>query len=422
MGSFVDYIKKIWGTEDLRKDIGFVFLILIIYRIAAHVPVPGINIEGLRAFFNANQFFGLLNIFSGGGLANFSVIMLGVGPYITSSIIVQLLTMVVPSLEELSKEGESGMRKINQYTRYLTVPIAVIQAYGFISLLQNQSRLIQNFSFQQWLFVIVVVTAGSMFLTWLGELISDKRVGNGVSLLIFAGIVAGLPTGLQRTAAVFTVTEILSLVAFAVVALLTVVAIVIMNDAQRAIPVSYARTGRLGGSVTHLPLRLLQAGVIPIIFAISILVFPNMIAQFLSSASSEMVREAAKWVTTILQNQIVYAGIYFVLVVAFTYFYTAVVFHPDKIADNLQKQGGFVPGIRPGIATADNLRKVMNRVTGAGAVFLGIIAILPLVIQPLTGITTLAIGGTSILIVVSVVIDSVKKIQAQLVMRDYDVL
>lgn len=421
-------LHQIWTTPDLRNSILFVLLALVVFRIGAHLPIAGIDTITLRNFFAQNQFLGLLNIFSGGGLENFSIMMLGVGPYITASIIVQLLTMIVPRLEEISKEGEAGQRRINQYTRYLTVPLAALQAYGFISLLRGQAggQLIGQLDTWQLTVSIVTVTAGTVFLMWLGELISEKKIGNGISLLIFAGIVASVPQQIQRLIATFDPTQIFSIIAFVVVALITVVAVVVVTEAQRNIPVNYARMMRgsqaVGGATSYLPLRLLQAGVIPIIFAISVILFPTMIAQFFLRSQSDWLVRAAEFTIQLFQNQLFYALAYFILVFGFTYFYTAVIFKPDQIAENLQKQGGFIPGIRPGSSTVEYISTTMNRIVLPGAVFLSLIAILPLVMQSLTGSQLLVIGGTSVLIVVQVVIETMRQINAQLVMRDYEEL
>lgn len=421
-----DKIRQIWKTEDLRNNIIFVLLMLVIFRLFAHLPIPGINTQGLKEFFGSNQILGLLNILSGGGLENFSVVMLGVGPYITASIIFQLLTMIVPALEALSKEGETGQRKINQYTRLLTVPLAALQSYSFIAILQRQSqnRLIGSLTLSQYVIAIFMVTAGTIFLMWLGELISEKKIGNGISLIIFAGIVAGMPLRVQQTLAVFDPTKLFNLLIFIAIAIVTIIGVVIITEGQRNIPVNYAKRIRgnrmYGGVSTHLPLRVNMAGVIPIIFAISIIIFPSMVAQFFVTAESKWLSEAAKFVINLFQNQIFYGVFYFILVVAFTYFYTYVIFHPFQIAENLQKQGAFVPGIRPGRQTADYLKNVVNKILLAGSLFLGLIAVLPLSLQTITGMGTLVIGGTSLLIVVSVVIETVKQIDAQLTMRDYE--
>ncbi len=419
-------LKQIWKAKDVRNKIFFVLFILIVYRFAAHIPIPGINPQNLAAFFGSNQILGLINLFSGGGLQNFSIMMLGVSPYITASIIFQLLVMIVPKLEAIQKEGEAGQKRISQYTRLLTVPLAAIQAYSFIILLQRQGGgLLGSLTIFQWVTAILITTAGSVFMMWLGELITEKKVGNGISLMIFAGIVATLPTTFANTFAVFDPSsQVFSMLLFIAIALITIVAIVIISEGQRNIPVSYARrvvgNKTVGGANTYLPLRVNQAGVIPIIFAISVILIPPMVGQFLQTSNIPWVASAALATIRLFANQTFYGVIYFLMVFIFTYFYTAVVFKPEQIAENLQKQGGFIPGIRPGTHTSDYLGSVMNRIILAGALFLGIVAILPILVAPLTGIATLTVGGTSLLIVVAVVIETVKQVDAQLVMRDYD--
>ncbi len=418
--------QQLWRAKDVRNNIVYVFVLLIIFRIAAHIPVPGINVGDLTEIFKQNQVLGLLNMFSGGGMSNFSIVMLGVGPYITSSIIFQLLTMIVPKLEALSKEGEYGRGKINQYTRLLTIPLALIQGYGFINLLSRQTggAILSNMTNYQLLATLITITAGTIFLMWLGELITEKKIGNGISLLIFAGIIAGLPQSFGNTLIAFDSTQVLNLIVFIILGLVTITGIIYITEGQRNIPISYARhvVGQKStkGVNTFLPLRVNQAGVIPIIFAISVILFPPMVAQFFSSSSVIWIRDFSQWTINIFQNQTFYGIFYFLAVVLFTYFYTSVIFHPEQIAENLQKQGGFIPGIRPGRYTAEYLSSVSVRILLAGALFLGIIAILPIVVGPITGIQTISLGGTSLLIVVSVVIETVKQIDAQLVMRDYD--
>jgi len=365
-----------------------------------------------------------LNMFSGGSMDNFSIVMMGIAPYITSSIIFQLLGMIVPKLEEMQKE-ESGRQTINTWTRIATVPLAVVQAYGMITLLRNSGvGVMDNVGFFDLFSIIITVTAGTIFLMWIGELISEKKIGNGISLLIFAGIIASLPTAVQRIAVSFDQSQLFMLIGFVFIALVTVVGIVIINEGQRNIPVQYARQIRgsraFGGSGTHLPLRVNAAGVIPIIFAISVVIFPSMIAKFFVSSSITTLANFSQWIIKVFENQFFYGIIYFVLVVGFTYFYTEVIFKPDQIAENLQKQGGFIPGIRPGRHTSSYLQGISRRILLTGSLFLGLIAVLPLVMQYFTGMQALAIGGTSMLIVVSVVIDTIKQIEAQISMRDYD--
>jgi len=416
---------QIWKIKDLRDSILFVAAMLVIFRIAAHIPIPGINTAAIKDFFAANQLLGIMNILSGGGMENFSIVAMGVAPYITASIIFQLLVMIVPRLEEISKDGEAGRQKINQWTRLLTVPLGMMQAYGLIALLrQSRVEIFTDLTSWRLLMILVTATAGTVFLMWLGELISEKHIGNGISLFIFAGIVARLPSIIQQTILVFDKSQILTLILFAGIAILTIVGVVIITEGQRNVPVSYAKRVRgmkmYGGVNTHLPLRVNMAGVIPIIFAISIILFPPMIAQFFLSAKTAILVSIAEKTIAIFQNQLIYGILYFVLVFGFTYFYTEVVFKPDQIAENLQKQGGFIPGIRPGKHTEEYLTNTTHRIILAGALFLGIIAVLPMILQGFTGMTTLAIGGTSLLIVVSVVIETYKQIESQLTMRDYE--
>ncbi|NQU83879.1 MAG: preprotein translocase subunit SecY [Parcubacteria group bacterium] len=421
--SWFDKLVQIWKVKDLRNSILFVLGMLVIFRFAAHIPLPGVDVDNLRAFFNSNQILGLMNVFSGGTMENFSIVALGIAPYITASIIFQLLTMIIPQLEELSKEP-GGREKINQYTRYLTVPLAILQSYAMITLLRQASRpIITDVSPMSLGITVLTITAGTVFLMWIGELISEKKIGNGISILIFAGIISGLPGVIQRALLSFDKAQIFNLLLFAGIAVATIIGVVIIAEGQRNIPVSYAKRVRgmrmYGGSSTHLPIRVNMAGVIPIIFAISIVLFPPMIAQFFLKARTEFIATFAQFVIDLFRNQAFYGIFYFILVVCFTYFYTAVIFHPNQIADNLQKQGGFVPGIRPGRNTATYLQYITSRVIFAGALFLGTIAVLPLLMQQLTG-TSLVIGGTSLLIVVSVVIEIVKQTESQLTMREYE--
>jgi preprotein translocase subunit SecY len=420
----LEKVIQVFKIKELRHKILFVLGVLVVFRLAANIPVPGVNVEQLRQFFENNQFFGLLNMFSGGGLRNISIVMLGVGPYITASIIMQLLTMIIPRLEQIYKEeGEAGRQKFNMWTRWLTVPLAALQTFGMISLFRSQG-IFGNLAGFQLVTIILTATAGTIFLMWLGELITEKNIGNGVSIIIFAGIVAGLPTSISRTLVTWDPAKIFIYLGYGVFAVLVIAAIVFVTEGQRNIPVSYAKRVRgnriYGGTSTHLPLRVNQAGVIPIIFAMSIMLFPGMIANFFLHASNPTVANIAAAVNNIFKNQWFYGIVYFILVVLFTYFYTAVTFDPKNIAENLQKQGGFVPGIRPGQATAEYLLKVLNRITLTGALFLGIIAVLPFIVQGMTNLSTLTIGGTGILIVVSVVIEIMKQIESQMIMRDYE--
>jgi preprotein translocase subunit SecY len=424
-------LSLIWKTKDLRSKILIVLGLLLLTRVLAHVPVPGIDASQLAAFFQRNQFFNLLDIFSGGGLTTFSVAMLSVGPYITASIIMQLLTIVVPSLSEMSKEGgEAGRAQINMYTRYLTIPLTIIQAFGTIHLLQSSqasggSAVLAAFTPFQWFTTLLSITAGTMMIMWLGEIMSEYDVGNGISLIIFAGIVARLPSSIQFLQGWYDPSKLPLLLGLVAVVLIVIGGVVLVTEAQRNIPIAYAKRVRgnklFGGVDTHLPLRLNQAGVIPIIFAISIMLFPALISQFFVTAKSHFLSTLASKTITLFNSQgWFYATLYFVLVMAFTYFYTAVVFNPTEIAENVQKNGGFIPGMRPGQQTADYLSRVLNRITLGGAFFLALIAILPLILTHFTGSQALTFGGTSLLIVVSVVIEVIKKIEAQLTMHDYE--
>ncbi len=417
----------IWKTKDLRWKIFMVIMLLLATRVLVHIPIPGINVSGLQAFFEGNQFLNLLDIFSGGGLTNFSIAMLGVGPYITASIIMQLLTMIVPSLKELQKEsGEAGRAKINQYTRFLTIPLAVLSGFGTIRLLQSQggAAILGAFSPFQWFLTLLAVAAGTMFIMWIGEIISEYGIGNGLSLIIFAGIVARLPSSISSLIQLYDPSKLPMIIAFAAAIILVIAGIVLVSEAQRNIPVSYAKRMRgdrqVGGVDSHLPMRLNQAGVIPIIFALSLMLFPAIIAQFFLNAKSQMLADWAQAVINFTNTQgIWYGAVYFVLVVAFTYFYTNIVVNPDDVAENMQRSGGFVPGLRPGQQTASYLYKVLNRITLPGSLFLGLIAILPFIVQQWTGTQSLTLGGTGMLIVVSVVIETIKQVEAQLTMHDY---
>ncbi len=418
----------IWKTKDLRNKIFIVLGLLLLTRVLAHVPIPGIDTTNLRAFFQQSQFFGLLNIFSGGGLSNFSIAMAGVGPYITASIIMQLLTIIVPSLAELSKEGgEAGRTQINQYTRYMTIALTPLQAFGTIRLLQSQGAggILGGFTPFQWFVTLLSITAGTMLLMWIGEIMSEYDIGNGISLIIFAGIVAQIPANIGFLRDWYDPTKLPTVLGFLAVILIVVAGVVLVTEAQRNIPIAYAKRVRgnklTGGVDTHLPLRLNQAGVIPIIFAISMMLFPAMVAQFFVNAKSAFLANNAQKIIDLFNTQgWFYGAVYFIMVMAFTYFYTAVVFNPQEIAENVQKNGGFIPGLRPGAQTADFLSTVLNRITLAGAFFLAVIAVLPLFMQGITGTQALTIGGTGLLIVVAVVIEVIKKIEAQLTMHDYE--
>ncbi|HEY4512737.1 MAG TPA: preprotein translocase subunit SecY [Candidatus Paceibacterota bacterium] len=424
MESIFSKLKLVLADNVLRKRILMTFAILLLFRLLASVPIPGIDEVRLAQFFGSNQFFGLLNIFSGGGLANLSIVMLGVGPYITASIIMQLLTMMSPKLKAMyQEEGEAGRKKFSQYSRWLSVPLSLLQAFAFIVLLQKQGIVADLTSFSL-IVNVLVVTTGSILLMWMGELITEFGIGNGVSLIIFGGIVAALPREISQIIFTFDQSKLPSYAFFLAVALVIVYAVVYITEAERPIPITYAKRVRgnrvYGGISTYLPLRLNQAGVIPIIFALSLLLFPQLILNLIKGAvSSQSIKDIADTLLSFVANGWVYAIFYFLLVFVFTYFYTAVTFDPHQIADNLQKNGAFIPGVRPGPSTSEYIGKVLTRITLVGALFLGFIAVLPLIVQSLTNITSVAVGGTALLIAVSVILDLVKKIDAQVSMREY---
>ena len=424
MNSVVNVFRNAIATPEVKKKLLFTAFIFLVFRIFAHIPVSGVNIGQLKDLFAQNQFLGLLDIFSGGTLANFSIIALGLNPYINASIILQLFTMIFPKLEELSKEGESGRRKINQYTRFLTVPLALLQAIGMYALLRSQ-QVISVLSPLELVVFMATMTAGTLFLVWLGELITERGVGNGISILIFAGIVGRLPVILGQTMTTATSENTINIFIFAVLGVLVTASIVFVGEAVRQVTVFYAKRVRgnkmSGGQSTHLPLRLNQAGVIPIIFAVSLVLLPCLLGSYLATSKNEALSSVALTINSLFNpDGPAYNIIYFLLVVGFTYFYTAIIFNPKKIAEDIQKSGGFLPGIRPGAPTANYLNYILTRITLVGALFLGAIAILPTLAKSFTGVQTLLLGGTSLLIVVSVVLETFKAIEAQLVMRNYD--
>jgi len=416
---------QIFKIRDLRNKILFVLGIFVVFRVMANIPIPGINAENIKDFFGQFQMFGLLNMFTGGALDNLSIVMLGLGPYITAVIIFQLLTMIFPQLERMYKEeGEAGRQKFNQYCRIATVPFAALQGYGMLALFQRQN-VIGALSPTLLFTSILTITAGAVFLMWLGELISEKGIGNGVSLMIFAGIVADFPNNIRQMFVTWDPARLPSYLLFFAMALLIIAGVVLINEGRRNIPVSYAKRVRgmkmYGGVSTYLPLNVNPAGVIPIIFALSLMLFPSMIANFLGGAGGT-VGSIAQSVGVWFQNPWIYGILYFILVVLFTYFYTAVTFDPKAISTNLQKMGGFIPGIRPGTSTANFMYYILNRVLLIGALFLGTIAVMPSIVGGITGVMVFSflIGGTALLIVVSVVLETVRQINAQLQMREYE--
>jgi preprotein translocase subunit SecY len=417
-------IKLVFGDKVLRNRIIVTVLLLALFRVLASIPIPGIDPVRLAQFFGSNQFFGLLNVFSGGGLSNLSIVMLGVGPYITGSIIMQLCTMMFPRLKAMyQEEGEAGRKKFSQYGRLISIPLAILQSVSFIILLEKQGVVADLNTFQL-IINTLVVAAGSVLLMWIGELITEFGIGNGVSLIIFGGIVAALPTSISQIIFTYDPSKLFAYIFFAFIAVLIVYAVVFITEAERPIPITYAKRVRgnrvYGGISTYLPLRLNQAGVIPIIFALSILLFPQMILNIVKGAvESESIKALAETLLGFVANQLVYGITYFLLVFIFTYFYTAITFDPHQISENLQKNGAFIPGIRPGVSTSEYVGKVLTRITLVGALFLGFIAVLPLIVKALTGITSVAVGGTALLIAVSVILDLIKKIDAQVAMREY---
>lgn len=417
-------IIQLFKIPDLRKRIGMVLLWLFVFRLLAAIPVPGIDRIKLEEFFSSNNIFGFLNIFSGGGLENLSIVMLGVGPYITATIIMQLVTIIFPQLKKMYyEEGAEGRAKFNRYSRYLTIPLAIVQSYGFLNLLISRQVMLP-LTVTEFIGNIVVITAGSMLLMWIGELISEYKMGNGISLLIFAGIVSNLPQKVSSSILNYTPQMLPTYIAFIVVTIIVVAGVVFITEGERKIPVSYAKQVRgnkiYGGVSSYLPLKVNQAGVIPIIFAISLLLFPQFMAQLAAVVSPDLSLRLNDIVNRFFNNIFLYSALYFILVVVFTYFYTAITFDPQEISKNLQRSGGFVPGIRPGQATTEFISKVVHRITFFGALFLGVIAVLPNIIQIITGIQALSLGGTALLIVVAVALEIMKQVESQLVLREYD--
>jgi preprotein translocase subunit SecY len=433
----IEAVLSAFKIPDLRRKMLFTLGMLVLFRMIASVPVPGVNRNELADFIESNQLLGMLNLFSGNGLSNFSILALGVYPYITASIIMQLMTPIIPRLNELSNEGQQGRNKINQYTHWLTVPLALLQGYGQALLFSrtngaNGQPLIENFglfdssTFLPTAALLISMTAGTVLLVWIGELITENGIGNGVSIIIFGGIVASLPGAIANlVTGGETSDNVIGTVFFAIIALFTIVGIVMVNEGQRRIPVHHAkrmRAGKMyGGNTTYIPLKVNSAGMIPLIFAVSIMVFPGMIANFLVGSEREWVRNLAGDISRIMSpNSTLYNIVYFLMVVGFTFFYTMVVFQQQKIPENLQRQGAFIPGVRPGKNTANYLQRVLTRITLIGAVFLGVVAILPFIASRLTGVSTLLISATSMLIVVGVAIDTMRQLEAQLQMRNYE--
>jgi preprotein translocase subunit SecY len=421
-------VMNAFKLPDLRRKILFTLAMLVAYRFAAHVPVPGVNADALRQLFQSNQLLGLLDMFSGGAMSSFSVVALGVYPYITASIIMQLLLPLIPPLERLAKEGEAGQAKINQITHIMTVPLAALQAIAQITMFSRGTlpvmegfNLFSAETFVASVATLATLTAGTMFAVWLGELITEQGVGNGVSIIIFGGIVAQIP---QRVAQDLR-TNIPGLIAFAIIGIVTVAAIVFIYEGQRRIPVQYGKRVRgtkiYGGQSTHIPLKVNSAGMIPLIFASSFLILPGVIANYFQFSDSQVIAGLAQGVVNLFDSgKIFYWIMYFVMVVGFTYFYTDVIFQQQNMPENLQRHGGFIPGIRPGARTAEYLNRVLRRITLVGALFLGSVAVLPFFANTLTPMQTMIVTSTGLLIVVGVVIDTMKQLEAQLLMRHYE--
>lgn len=423
MNKFLHKLKVAFNDKAIRNRLLFVVGALFVFRALSTIPIPGVDQAVLEQFFANNQFLGLMNIFSGGGLANLSIIMLGVGPFITASIIMQLLTVMSPQLKSMyTEEGDAGRARFTQYSRLLTLPLAVLQGYGFLSLLQSQGVIsgLSTFAFAT---NVILIVSGSVLLMWIGELVTEYGIGNGVSIIIFAGIVAGLPATASQLAFGYTPAQLPLYIGFGLLTLAVLYMVVVMTEAERPVPITYAKQSRggqtYGGTSSYLPLRLNQAGVIPIIFAMSILLFPQMLLNVLTSFNIHGLDGVSNVVLSFLNNQPLYAAVYFVLVIVFAFFYTAVTFDPDAMSKNLQRNGAFIPGLRPGAATSEYLGSLITRLTLVGATFLGVVAVLPLGMQMATGIAALAIGGTALLIVVNVVLDLLRRVDAQVAMREY---
>ncbi len=420
----MDRFLQIFRVREVRNKILIVLGLLAAYRVLAAIPIPGVDAARLAAFFGQNQFFGFLNLFSGGGLSTLSIAMLGVGPYITATIIMQLLTIIFPRMKELYYEsGAQGQAKFNQYARIITVPLAILQSYGFLNLLIARN-VIDRPSFFGLATNVIAITAGSMIALWLGELISEQKVGNGISLIILAGILSRLPTDLRLALTAYTSDQLLVYIGFLLMGLLLIAGIVYLNEGERKVPVSYARRVRgnrlYGGVSSYLPLKVNQAGMIPLIFAVSVLLFPQFIGNAIAVISPNWSLKINDWVSRFTANQLWYGIVYFLLVFMFTFFYTAITFNPEEVSKNLQRSGGFVAGIRPGEGTAQFFSRIINRVTLWGAVFLGLIAVLPIIVQKITGVAVLNISGTALLIVVAVVLETMRQVDSQLTVRGYE--
>lgn len=413
-------MNKILRSPELRNKLLFSLGMIAVFRLLAHVPVPGVDLASIRQFLQSNALFGLLDIFSGGGFQTFSIVTLGVGPYINASIILQLFTIMIPQLEELSKEGATGREKINTYTRLLSVPISLAQSYGIYFLLTSQ-KIIPTLDIYPLIILILTLTTGTMLLMWLGELVTEYGIGNGISLLIFAGIIGRLPIASYQYISTLSADNFMTALIYLGAVLLAIFGIVMVNEGTRNIPLEYGRKGFKSEKVrNYLPLKINQAGVIPIIFAVSVVLLPSMLsAPLMASANSTLSSIGNFLAIHFKQTSVGYNVFYFLLVFGFTYFYTTIQFNPEKIADDVKKRGGYIPGIRPGKATTTYLTAVMNRITLAGGLFLGLIAIMPYLLEVFLGVTSFAIGGTAVLIVVSVVLEIIRQTQSLVVTKNY---
>lgn len=421
-------LKTIFTEKTIRNRVFFILGMLIVFRALSTIPVPGVNKFALQQFLGDSSFFQVLNLFSGGGLSSLSILMLGIGPFITASIVIQLMTMVFPRMKELQQEeGQAGRQKLSQYSRMLTVPLALIQTFALVTIINKQSPdvfgSLTSFGFAQ---IAIIVVGASVLLMWLSERLTEFGIGNGSSIIIAVGIIASFPQAVSRIVSTYDATQAPTLIVIIALVVCAIAAIVYITEAERLIEVTYARQARSIGSQgatgtnkSYIPIRLNQAGVMPIIFALTLLMFPSFIANIMSASAVESIRSVGTFLSYWLQNNVVHGILYFILVFFFTYFYTAITFDPKKISENLQRGGAFVPGIRPGDATIDYLSRIVTRTTLVGALFLGLIAILPSIVQSFTGIASITVGGTGILIVVSTVIDIIKKTDAQIGMREY---
>ncbi len=416
----IETLRRVWSQRELRRKIVFTLGIIVLFRFFAHLPLPGVDRAALRQLFSTNALLGLLSAFSGGTMENFSVVSLGLAPYINASIIFQILTFGFPRLKEIAQEGEYGQAKINQYTRFLTLPLAILQGYGFYFLLRQQG-VVQGLDPVTLMALVLALSAGSLLLMWLGELVSERGIGNGISLLIFVGIAAGYPLSLAQTVTSLSGGQTGNLILFLLLLLALFAGVVSISEAVRRVPIQYAVRGPRAAVQSFLPLRLNQAGVIPIIFAISLVLIPPTVARYLLGVGNPLVVEVANKVIQLFNpSSFFYNVFYFLLVFLFTFFYTAVVFNTKDLAENLQKRGSFVPGIRPGVATKDFLDRIVTRITFFGGIFLGMVAVLPSVGSALTGVTAFTLGGTGVLIVVSVVLETLRQIEGELSVRDYE--